>query len=41
MSEGQETEDFYLGKVFKVIHTRVLHWNYGQKPEDETREKER
>lgn len=25
---------------FEVIHTRVLHWDYGQKPEDETQEKE-
>lgn len=25
---------------FEVIHTRVLHWDYGQKPEDETQERE-
>lgn len=34
-------EECLAKERFEVIHTRVLHWDYGQKPEDETRERER
>lgn len=39
--EGRGTWSLWKERFrFEVIHTRVLHWDYGQKPEDETQEKE-
>lgn len=35
------TEEYQAKERFEVIHTRILHWDYGQMPEDETRERKR
>lgn len=38
----EEIKDRHLAKQrLEVIHTGVLHWDYGQKAEDETQERER
>lgn len=38
---GTSQKNVLTKERFEVIHTGVFHWDYGQKPEDETREKER